>query len=140
MLTKEQVSKYGIEVVPVQLILGNNTYRDGIDISPTEFYDQLRHSKKRPTTSSSSPEPYLEAFENASRKAPYVLCFPEPRKFSAMFDSANVAVEKAKKIIKDTIIEVVECSTAAAGQGLVVLAAARAASQPACPAPITMIS
>lgn len=125
---EEQVRKYDIEVVPVQLILGDKTYRDGIDISPTEFYGRLRHSKEIPTTSSSSPEPYLEAFEKASKKAPSILCFTEPRKFSAMFDSAKVAMEMAKKTIKDTVIDVVECTTAAAGQGLVVLAAARAAA------------
>lgn len=125
---KEQVRNYDIEVVPVQLIFGDKTYRDGIDISPTEFYDRLRHSKDIPTTSSSAPEPYLEAFENASRKAPSILCLTEPQKFSAMFESAKVAMEMAKKTIRNTVIDVVECSTAAAGQGLVALAAARAAA------------
>jgi DegV family protein with EDD domain len=125
---EEQVRKYGIEVVPVQLIFGEKTYRDGIDISPTEFYSRLRREKNMPTTSSSSPEPYLEAFENASRKANSILCLTEPRKFSAMFNSASVAMETAKKTIRDAVIEVIECSTAAAGQGLVALAAARAAA------------
>jgi DegV family protein with EDD domain len=125
---EEQVRKYDIEVVPVQLIFGDKTYRDGMDISPTEFYNQLRNSKVTPTTSSSAPEPYLEAFENASRKATAVLCLTEPRKFSAMFESAQVAMRMAKKTIHNTIIEVVECSTAAAGQGLVAIAAAKEAS------------
>jgi DegV family protein with EDD domain len=124
---EEQVSKYDIEIVPVQLIIGNKSYRDGIDISPTEFYGRLRRSKETPTTSSSSPEPYLEAFENASRKAPSVICLTEPRKFSVMYDSAIVAMEIAKNTIKDAVIDVVECTTAAAGQGLVTLAAAREA-------------
>jgi DegV family protein with EDD domain len=81
-----------------------------------------------PTTSSSSPEPYLEAFENASRKASSILCLTEPRKFSAMFESAQVAVELAKKSIHNTVIEVMESTTAAAGQGLVTMAAAREAA------------
>jgi DegV family protein with EDD domain len=125
----EQARKYGIEIVPVQLIIGEKTYRDGIDISPSEFYSRLRQSKQIPTTSSSSPEPYFEAFEKSSYKAETILCLTEPRKFSAMFDSAQVAMEMAKKSINDTAIDVVECSTAAAGQGLVALAAARAAAQ-----------
>jgi len=125
---EEQVRKYDIEVVPVQLIFGDKTYRDGIDISPTEFYSRLRYTKEIPTTSSSSPEPYFEAFENASRKAPSILCLTEPRKFSAMYDSAKVAMGMAKRNISNIVIDVVECSTAAAGQGLVVLAAAKAAA------------
>ena len=125
---EEQVRQYDIEVVPVQLIIGDETYRDGIDISPSEFYSRLRHSKELPTTSSSAPEPYLEAFENASRKASSILCLTEPRKFSAMFESAQVAAEIAKKTIHNTVIEVVESTTAAAGQGLVTMAAAREAA------------
>ena len=125
---EEQVRKYDIEVVPVQLIFGDETYRDGIDISPSEFYSRLRRSKEIPTTSSSAPEPYLEAFENASRRALSILCLTEPRKFSAMFESAQVAMEIAKKTIHNTAIEVVESTTAAAGQGLVAMAAAREAA------------
>ncbi len=124
----EQVAQYDIEVVPVQLIIGDKTYRDGIDITPTEFYARLRQSRKTPTTSSSSPEPYLEAYHSASLKAPSVLCLTEPSKFSAMFNSARVAMEMAKKNLQNIAIEVMECTTAAAGQGLVALAAARAAS------------
>ena len=47
---------------------------------------------------------------------------------SAMFESANVAVEMARSTLKNVAIEVLECTTAAAGQGLVALAAARAAA------------
>jgi DegV family protein with EDD domain len=114
--------------VPVPLIINEKTYRDGIDITPTEFYAMLRNSKKIPTTSASSPTPYLEAFRNASQKARNILCLTEPIKFSAMYNSARTAVEIAKNTLNDVIIEVKECTTAAAGQGLVALAAARAAA------------
>jgi len=125
---QEQVARYDIEVVPVQLIIEDKTYRDGIDITPTEFYNLLRKSKKLPTTSSSSPNPYLEAYQNASRKAQSILCLTEPSKFSAMFDSARVAMYTAKTTLRNVAIEVLECTTAAAGQGLVALAAAKAAA------------
>lgn len=125
---QEQVAKYDIEVVPVQLIFDDKTYRDGIDISPTEFYALLREAKKMPTTSASSPNPYLKAYHKASQKAPSILCLTEPSRFSAMFDSAQVAMEMAKKTLHSVVIEVLECTTAAAGQGLVALAAAKTAA------------
>jgi DegV family protein with EDD domain len=124
----EQVKLFDIEVVPVPLIINEKTYRDGIDITPSEFYKMLRQSKKLPTTSASSPKPYFEAFKNASRNAPNIICLTEPIKFSAMYNSAKAAVEMAKNTLKDVTIEVIECTTAAAGQGLVAIAAARAAS------------
>lgn len=124
----EQVTKYDIEVVPVQLIFEDKVYRDGIDISPTEFYTLLRRARKMPTTSASSPNPYLDAYHKASQKAPGILCLTEPSRFSAMFDSARVAMEMARKTLHNVVIEVLECTTAAAGQGLVTLAAAKAAA------------
>lgn len=125
---QEHVDQYEIVVVPVPLIINEKTYRDGIDITPTEFYEILRKAKKLPTTSASSPDPYLQAFRSAAQKAKNVLCLTEPSKFSAMYNSALAAVEMAKNVLKDVTIEVIECTTAAAGQGLVALAAARAAA------------
>jgi DegV family protein with EDD domain len=125
---QEQVSRYNIEVVPIQLIIDNKAYRDGIDINPTEFYTILRQAKKMPTTSSSSPENYLEAFRRASRRAAGILCLTEPAKFSAMFDSARIAAQIAGETLPGVTIEVLDCSTAAAGQGLVALAAAKTAA------------
>ena len=127
-IPQEQVAEYDIEIVPVQLIFEDKTYRDGIDISPTEFYALLRQAKKPPTTSASSPDPYFEAYRKASQKARSIVCITEPSKFSAMFNSALVARQMARTALPDVIIEVLDCTTAAAGQGLVALAAARAAA------------
>ncbi len=127
-IPREQVAKYGIVVVPVQLIFEDRTYRDGIDISPTEFYTLLRQANKLPTTSGSSPAPYLEAYRKASQRAESILCITEPSKFSAMFNSALVARGTAKTAIPNATIEVLDCDTAAAGQGLVTLAAAKEAA------------
>jgi len=128
-IPQEQVGRYNIEVVPVQLNFEDRSYRDGIDITPNEFYTMLRQAEKMPTTSSSSPAPYLEAYRNASQKAKSILCFTEPAKFSAMFNAANVAREVARNVLPGITIEIIECTTAAAGQGLVALAAARVADQ-----------
>ena len=126
-IPKEQVMKHGIEVVPVLLVFGEKTYRDEIDISPTEFYKLLRETDKLPTTSASSPDPYFDAFSNASRRAKNILCLTEPSRFTAMYSSARIARETALTAFPDTVIEVLECTTAAAGLGLTALAAARAA-------------
>jgi DegV family protein with EDD domain len=115
-------------VVPVQLIIEDKTYRDGVDISADEFYTLLRNAKNMPSTSSSSPVPYVEAYRNAARKAQSILCLTEPSKFSAMYDSARIAAETARTTLQEITIEVIDCTTAAAGQGLVALAAAKAAA------------
>ena len=127
-IPKEMVEKYGIEVVPIELIVDGKVYQDGIDISPSEFYALLRQAKGLPTTSGSLPSPFLEAYRRASQRAEGVLCITESSKFSGMCNSARVAIEMAKEALPNVVIEVLECATAAVGQGLVVLAAARAAA------------
>ena len=126
-ILQEMVSEYGIEVVPVDIIFGDKVYRDRIDISQTEFYSRIRRTKKLPTTSGALPEPFLGAFRRASETTNSVLCITLPSQLSVMFNSAKVAINMAKEVLPDLVIELLDCSTAAAGQGLVAIAAARAA-------------
>lgn len=127
-IPQEMVKEYGIELVPIEVIFDDRVYRDGIDITPAEFYAKLRQTEKLPTTSGSLPGPYLEAYRRASQRADSIVCITESSKFSGMFNSARLAVEMAKEELPGVAVEVLECSSAAAGQGLVVLAAARAAA------------
>ncbi|HTY82415.1 MAG TPA: DegV family protein [Dehalococcoidales bacterium] len=117
-----------IEVVPDTLIIDGKVLRDGIDITPAEFYALLRTVKKLPTTAGTPPQPYLEAFCRVGPGSSGVLCLTEPARLTAMFNSARIASESAHETCGETPIEVMECSTAAAGVGLVALAAAREAA------------
>jgi len=127
-IPREQVERYGIKLAPLNIIFGDRVYRDGIDISPNEFYALLKQTKKLPTTSGSLPSVFLETYRKASQEAASILCITISSKFSGMFNSARVAMEMAKKALPNIDIEVLDCSTAAAGQGLVVLATARVAA------------
>jgi len=127
-IPKELAEEYSIEVVPLRIIFGDKVYQDGIDLSPVEFYTLFRQAKKLPTTATCSPTFFLEAYRRASRGAASILCITLSAKLSGMFNSAQLAMEMAKDALTDTTIEVLDCKTAAAAQGLVVLAAARAAA------------
>lgn len=127
-IPQDKVKEYGIELVPIELIFGDKVYRDGIDITPAEFYAMLRQADKLPTTSGSLPGAYLEAYRRASQRVDSILCITESSKFSGMSSSARLAMEMAKGGLPGLAIEVIECTTAAAGQGLVALEAARAAA------------
>lgn len=127
-IPREQVEKYGIELVPVEIIFGDKVYRDGIDITPDQFYALLRQAEKLPTTSGCLPDPFLDAYREASKRAASILCITLPAKLSGMCNSAQLAKEMAKEALPNVVIEVLDCGTAAAAQGLVVLAAARDAA------------
>ena len=127
-ISPEQAEKYGIEVVPIELHFEDRVYRDGIDLSPTEFYTLFRQAKKLPTTAAALPGSFLEAYHKASRRAASILCISLSAKLSGMFNSAQLAIERLNGALPDTAIRVLDCGTAAAAQGLVVLAAAKAAA------------
>ena len=124
----ELVAEYGIEVVPMSVILEGKTYRDGIDLSHAEFYARLREAKDLPTTAHSSPGAYLEAYQRASHRAASVLCITISQVFSGQYNSARIARELAGSALPGVAVTVLDCGTAAAAQGFVVLAAARAAA------------
>ncbi len=127
-IPQEQVREFGIELVAIELVFDDKVYRDGIDITPAEFYARLRQAEGLPTTAGSLPGPYLEAYQRASQRADAIVCITESSKFSGMYNSARLAAAMAEENLPGVAIEVRECSSAAAGQGLVALAAARAAA------------
>jgi DegV family protein with EDD domain len=59
----ELVKKYNISVAPQILIWGDQTYEDGVDIQPSEFYAKLKTAKEMPTTSQVSVASFQEIFQ-----------------------------------------------------------------------------
>ena len=126
-LPPELVQKYAIEIVPMEFIHEGKVYRDGVDMSPSDFYKLLAKSGKLPTTSAPSPGTYFETLKKVARRAKTILIIAPSAKFSHAFDSARTAAEMGKEKLQ-TMVEVLDSGTAAGAQGFIVLAAARAAS------------
>ena len=61
-LTKDQIEKYDIEVLPLTVILDDKEYKDGIDFELDEFY-QLLKDKKYPKTSQVTYVQFKTAFD-----------------------------------------------------------------------------
>ena len=56
-----------VKVVPMQLLIGSKTFKDGIDISSDDFYRILSNTNPVPSTAAPSPSSYLDAFRLASK-------------------------------------------------------------------------
>lgn len=54
-----------IQMLPFPLIVGDKEYRDGVDITPREFYQQLEQSTTIPTHAQLNPYVFAETFEQA---------------------------------------------------------------------------
>ncbi|MBI2853735.1 MAG: DegV family protein [Chloroflexi bacterium] len=124
---EELVKRYDMQMVPIQLSIDGKTYADRVDITADEFYAALPHLKKLPSTAPSSPGTYVEAFKRATARFTSVVCITASKRFSAMIDSATAAANETRQARPETLVDVLDSGTAAGAQGLVVLAAARAA-------------
>ncbi|NIV35597.1 MAG: DegV family protein, partial [Anaerolineae bacterium] len=53
----------GVTIVPLQVIFGDEAYREGVDITREEFYERLVKSRQLPTTSAPSVGDFQEVYE-----------------------------------------------------------------------------
>ncbi len=118
-------AQHNIYVAPQQLIWGTETFRDGVDITPTQFYQRLRVDKVNPKTSQASPGTLKEVFNNALESADAVLAILISSGVSQTFNSASVA----KADMPDAQIEVVDSRMTAMAMGFICIAAAKAAAE-----------
>lgn len=128
-LPQELVEKYDICLVPLLIVYERKSYRDGIDMSPSEVYKIMRRRKNLPTTSVPSAGDFLDAYCQLSQKAQSILCITLTSLQSKTFSTALVAKEAAKGVIPNTAIEVIDSRAVAGALGFIVLEAARIASQ-----------
>ena len=79
-----------MRVVPLYVHFGTETYRDYVDLTPREFYEQLRAASRLPTTSQPTPQDFLDAYESlAGYERIYSLHLSA--KMSGTFQSASLA-------------------------------------------------
>ncbi|MFM8368132.1 MAG: DegV family protein [Chloroflexota bacterium] len=124
-IPSEVVQKHGITVAPQVLIWDNQTYRDGIDIQPTEFYSRLKTAKVMPSTSQVSPATMQEIFQGLVDKGMPVLGIFISSKLSGTLQSAIQAKDMMGSAGEK--VTLVDSQSTAMGLGFQAIAAARAA-------------
>jgi DegV family protein with EDD domain len=126
-LPQQIVDKYNITVIPLEIVYGDRVLLDGVDISPSEFYELLSTSKVLPTTSAPPPKMFLDAYEKLIGQGREILVICPSAKLTHVFVSANVAAAMLKEKMPDAAVEVFDSGSAASAQGFVVTDAAEAA-------------
>lgn len=113
----------GIHVVPLYVVWGDESLRDGIDIHEQEFYARLRASKDIPKTSQATPQDFVLAFEQAraAANADEVVCAVVSSALSGTYASAILAQDMV-----DFPVQVIDTRQVSWALGHVTLAAADA--------------
>ena len=125
-LPEELLEQYDITVIPLVILWGEKTLRDGIDIQPAAFYQQLSNAKIMPTTSQITMTTMQTVFRRTLERGDDVLGIFLSSKFSGTYESALQARADLPRAAQDKIALVDSLSTTMA-MGWTVLTAARAA-------------
>ncbi len=120
----EYVGRRNIGIMPLSVILGDKSYRDGVDITPQDIFDFVAKTGQLPKTAAPSIGDYEEFF------APFVEAGDDVVHFdiSAKSSSSNTyAVEAAKSF--GGKVRVVDTKALSSGQGLLVMKGADLAEE-----------
>jgi DegV family protein with EDD domain len=129
-IPRELAEEYQINVVPAaHIIFDGQNYIEGVTLSVTEAYQLIRKDPDKFTTAALNPGYFLEEYQKLSQKSPDILHITLSSALSANYKTANLAAETMKKESPKTNLRVFDAKTVGSAQGLIVLAAARAAAQ-----------
>ena len=121
----ELLHELDIEVVPMYINFGDETYRDGTDIDNEQFYRMLAESPSPPTTSAPPTIVFEQTYRRLVRSYDAIISIHISGHLSTTFKAAAQAREKLPPSLAR--IEVVDTHSASIGVGMTVIAAARMA-------------
>jgi DegV family protein with EDD domain len=123
-LPPQVVQELQITVVPLVVRFGGDVYRDGVDLSPDQFYYRLKSSKTLPATSVPPPMAYAEAYDKLAETTNEIAVISLTSRLSATYEVALQAIGLMKKKAR---VEVFDSEWAIMAEGFIAIAAARSA-------------
>ena len=120
-LSKDLLEKYDISILPLHILLGDEEYNDGMNLTPEEIYKWADAHKTTPKTSAPSIKEAVSLFEPYVRSSDELLCFSISSEMSA---SANVMRLAAQELEAEDRITVIDSRNLSTGIGLLAVQAA----------------
>ncbi len=116
---------YNIHMIPLSVVFGNETYREEIDITATEFFAEMKKEDKLPTTTQPPIGLFVEKFEELAKDYDAVICIHLSSGISGTFQGSVTAGEMVDNIDVYNFDSEITCRV----QGFYVLEAAKMAQQ-----------
>jgi DegV family protein with EDD domain len=124
-LPKQLLDQYKIHVLPLSVVWDNDSYRDGIDITPDQFYQRLSTAKTIPTTAQATPEQFNQAYRDLIAQGYDVLAVVISSQLSGTY---HAAIQAQAQTDRGRVI-VVDSEATSMAMGFPVLQVARAAEK-----------
>ncbi|MCC6261831.1 MAG: DegV family protein [Anaerolineales bacterium] len=92
----EWEKEYGIDMIPVNILFGEESYLQGVDLDNEGFYKLVDESRKIPKTAQPSPHQFIEFYRKIAQKGDTILSIHITSKLSGTYASAISAAEELK--------------------------------------------
>ena len=116
-----EAAQLGVDVIPLNVTLEDGTViRDGVDLTPSEYYEHMAGCKKLPTTSQPSPELFEKFYAEAAAAGDEVVGIFLSHELSGTYQCAKLAADLANV---DNVL-FVDSTNVCLGEGLLVRLAA----------------
>lgn len=125
-LSKELLDKYNVTILPLHILLGDDEYEDGVDITQSEIFEWVGKNKVTPKTSAPSIEHATDIFSRELQTASELVVFTISEDMST---TANVCRIAAEEMNAEDTIHVIDSRNLSTGIGLSVIEAAIMASE-----------
>lgn len=118
-LSKELQTSLGIRVIPMNIYIADEEYKDGIDLSAKELYEKSRLYGTLPTTAGIPPHEYRKLFEKLTEKGFDVVHISISSLLSSCFQNAGFAASSFENVY------VIDSRNLSAGMALLAIKASR---------------
>lgn len=126
-LTPDLIENLDVAIIPLKVKLGDNYYKEGIELSKKEFWKRIATESIIPKTSQPSPAEFKELYEKLFRKGyKKIISLHISSKLSGTQQAARVA---RGMVTKGENITIVDSKAVAMSLGYQVLEAARLAKE-----------
>src|SRR5437660_5435606 len=100
-------TRYGIEVVPLKVLFGSETFRDRVDLTDAQFFQRLESATKLPTTSAPSPGDFAEVYARLAGDYESCISIHIGTQLSATAEAARVGAQS----VEGFPVEVIDSET-----------------------------
>lgn len=125
-LSAELRQANSIEMVPLTVHFGPESFKDVVEMNPDEFWAKLKTSSHHPKTAQPSPGDFLEVYNRLHGAGDEILSLHISGKLSGTVSSAQIAGQMLPDGAK---ITVVDTKSASLGLGLLAMDASRMARE-----------
>ena len=93
-LPPDWIDRYQVNIIPVNIHFGDQTYLDRVDLSSEDFYRTVIESRQVPKTSQPSPHQFVDFYRKIARAGETILSIHVTSKLSGTFESAQLAARE----------------------------------------------